>query len=529
MVARANNYFNHQFSPYRTYSFELMPSVRLSKSQYWYGANSTSRKDERIDQLLRDACSALGKDLSVYDSDGDGTIENICIITAGKSEADGGGVECIWPQQVFLHERGGTITVNGKTVDSFSVCAESSRLGTFCHEFAHSLGLQDLYDTDGNGSGGLSQGVWGSLSLMDDGVSNDGGNTPPNFCAIELEQLGIGKSVPMQYGYNILRPLSTSKEYLRIDSDTDGEYFLLECRDNNGWDAFAGAKGLLIYHIDRSVNNSWYSDYFKRNLSAAERWESNQVNCRPDHQCARIITAVPGTRDIASVAYPQSGHTSLGAETDPAFRFWSGATSNQVIHGITTNEDGSISFRIINPVSLREFSVFQDAAILNWVTHSSLPVKECEVLWHKEGDKSISGSKSTKIKFREDGYYSATLENLSPSTSYTVIIKVVCEDGAVHSKTETITTKSFRKGLRPFIYLSLSERTADGAFNKGDRIPLRVYNATEVDHVVWLFNDRLIITGEDGFWHLPGSGTLKARVWFNDGSADVIVKEITAR
>ena len=529
MLVRAEKYFNDQFSPYRSFSFELLPVIRLSRNQAWYGANSTAQKDEHIDQLVRDACSLAGRDLSAYDNDGDGIIDNICIITAGKNEADGGGVDCIWPQQVFLHERAGTFTSGGKTVDSFTVCAETSRLGTFCHEFAHSLGLQDLYDTDGTGSGGRSIGVYGSLSLMDSGLKNNGGDTPPNFCAIELEQLGIGNPVPMQYGFNTLRPLSASKEYLRIESDTEDEYFLLEYRDKNGWDEFAGAEGLIIYHIDKSTNNSWYSDYFKRNLSAAERWQSNQVNCRTDHQCAMVISAIPGTLDVKYTSYPQQGRNSLGSETDPAFRFWSGATSGQTIYNISYLEDGRISFRIITPITMREISAFQDAAILSWVTHNSLQVKECVVSWRKEGDKSASGTSTQKINFREDGYYTAILEKLSPSSTYTVTIKVICEDGAVHSKTETVTTKSYKKGMRPFIYLSLSKRLEDGTFPTGEKIPLRVYNAEDVERVVWLFNDRVITPGEDGFWHLPGSGTLKARVWYNDGSADVIIKKIVAR
>ena len=529
MVARAGNYFNEQFAPYRVYSFDILPTVRLSREQSWYGANSTSRKDERIDQLIRDVCSLITKDLSAYDNDSDGVIDNICLVTAGESESEGGGVDCIWPQQVFLHEQGGTFTVGSKTVDSFTVCAEKSRLGTFCHEFCHSLGLMDLYDTDGNGSGGTTPGVLGTLSLMDKGLNNNGGDTPPNFCAIELEQLGIGKQVPMLYGYNALKPISSSKEYMRIESDTVDEYFLLEYRDKNGWDEFANAEGLLIYHIDRSINNSWYSDYYKRNLIAAERWENNQVNCRPDHQCALVISAVPGTQNPRYACFPQPGRTSIGAETDPSFRFWSGATSSQMIYNIEKLDDGRIGFRIITPITMREISVFQDAAIFNWVTHSSLSVKECEILWHKEGDKSASGTISKKISYSENGYYAATLEKLSPATTYTVTIKVKCEDESVHSKTEIITTKSYKKGTRPFIYLSLSQRQEDGAFNIGDRIPLRVYNTENVERVVWLFNDRLITPGDDGFWHLSGSGKLKARVWYTDGSADVIIKKITAR
>ncbi len=528
-IARAKDYFNDQFSPDRSFRFDIFPTVKLTKAQSWYGANSTARKDERIDQLVRDACSQLAGDMSAYDNDGDGIIDNICIITSGGNEADGDGVDCIWPQQGYLRERGGTASVSGKTVDCFTVCAEKAGLGTFCHEFAHSFGLQDLYDTDGNGSGGESAGVWGSLSLMDKGIGNDGGNTPPNFCAIELEQLGIGNQLTMVYGYNTLKPISSSKEYIRIDSDTEGEYFLLECRDGNGWDAFAGGCGLLVYHIDRSANNSWYSDYFKRNLSAAERWQSNQVNCRPDHQCARILAATPGTKDVSRIFFPQPGRTVLGAETDPAFRYWSGATASQIIDNITAHSDGSVSFNIIIPVVLYEVSVFQDAVILNWATGSGLDVKECEVSWQADGSQSSYGTHKAKAVKQSEGNYSATLEGLSPATAYRIVIKVICNDGTVHSKTDSFTTKSLQKGVRPFIYMRTVKRNEDGSLPRDGKLPLRVYNAQEAEAVEWSFNEKPITPGSDGYWHVSGSGMLKAIVHYSDGSTDVIAKELTVR
>lgn len=525
-ISKAKRYFDDQFTGYRVFSFDVLPVVKLQKTMSWYGANSTARKDERIDQLVRDACALVNRDLSVYDNDGDGIIDNICIISAGESESDGGGVSCIWPQQGFLSERGGTISVSGKTVDSFTVCAEESGFGTFCHEYAHSFGLQDLYDTDGNGSGGTSAGVWGSLSLMDEGSKNDGGNTPPNFCAVELEQLGIGKPVELRQGYHTLRPVSSSKEYLRIESDSDGEYFLLECRDKSGWDAYAGGGGLLVYHIDRSANNSWYSDYYKHNLSAAERWSYNQVNCRPDRQCARIIPAVPNAREVKNVFFPQPGHSALGAETDPPFKYWSGATSELLIHKISVLDDGSVSFSVIIPITMREISAFQDAAILNWSADNSLDVKECQVSWHKEGNSTVSGTSTMTIPKQEDGFYYAILEKLSPATEYSATIKLICEDGSVHSKSGKFTTKSMQKNVRPFIYLRFTRRSEDGRFYAGESIPLRVYNAQDVQNVTWYFNDRPIFPDNGGFWLITGSGTLKAKVWYKDGSADVIIKEI---
>ena len=528
-VISAQIYFNDQFSPYRSFSFELLPAVRLSREQAWYGSNSTSRKDERIDQLVRDACALVSRDLSVYDNDNDGFIDNICIICAGKSEADGYGVDCIWPQQGYLKDRGGTFNRNGKTADCFTVCPELSGLGIFCHEFAHSFGLQDLYDTDGNSSGGQSLGLWGSLSLMDDGLNNNHCNTPPNFCAIELEQLGIGTPIELTTGRLTLRPISSGKEYLRIDSDVENEYFLLECRDNKGWDAYIGGEGLLVYHIDKSANNSWYSDYYKRNLSAAQRWEFNQVNCRPDHPCALVLAAVPGTDSVREVFFPQNGHSSLGSDTDPAFRFWSDATSELIVTNIE-NSTGGVSFDIIRPISINQVNVFQDAAAFNWAVDESLEADDCELSWAPLNGGSISsGHGSSRVGKQNNGLFYYTIENLQPDVRYKAVIRVLCKDGSVHTRNLSFNTKSLQPGIRPFIYLNFEARNEDGSFNAGERIPLRVYNAQNAVSVRWFFNDVIIFPDSDDFWQMKESGILKARVSFSDGSSDIIVKKLTVK
>ncbi len=528
-ISRARDYFNDQFSPKKSFSFDILPTVKLSRSVDWYGANSTSLKDARADDIVREAFAALKTDFSVYDNDGDGYIDNICIIAAGRSEADGYGADRIWPQHIYMHDRSGTVMRDGKTADSYTICVESSSLGVFCHEFGHSFGLQDLYDTDDNGSGGTTAGVWGSLSLMDKGSGNNGGDTPPNFCAIELEQLGLGNPIELKRGYHRLRPISQSKEYLRIDTDIQDEYFLLECRDKSGWDAYAGGSGLVIYHIDKSSNNSWYSDIFGRNLTARERWQYNQVNCRPDHPCARVLSAIPGTRTISGVFFPQPGRTTISAETDPALKYWSGDTSPLALTGIETDSDGSVSFNVITPMIMREMYVFQDAAILSWSTDNTLDVQSCDISWHAEGDNSYYGTKTATADRVSDEHFSKTIENLSPATSYTVRIRVLCKDGSVFSHSMEFSTKSRPKGMKPFIYLTTLSRQEDGSCLVGDKLPLRVYNSSGAVRVQWYFDDMRIVTERDGFWYIPYSGVLKAQLWYSDGSSDIIIKKLNAR
>ena len=518
-VQKAQDYFSDQFSPARTFTFDVLPTVKLSYPVSHYAYNTSSLRDAGLDEALRAACIQTKTDFSVYDNDGDGVIENICIITAGNSEADGGGVNCIWPQHIFLHDRGGTLSIGGKTADSFSICTEFATDRIFCHEFAHHFGLQDMYDTDGKLSGGSSKGLWGALSLMDDGTGI------PNFCAVELEQLGIGTRLQLSEGHFRLRPISKAKEYLRIDSDNQGEYFLLECRDRSGWDAGIDGAGLVIYHIDRSLADSWYSDMYRRNLTAAERWSLNQVNCRPEHQCARVVEAVPGAERISEIFFPQPGHNTFGSETDPPFRYWSGATSGLALSGITLEADGSISFEVITPLGITGCDVFQDAAIISWAVPASLSVKECWLSWHAVDNPSQKGSLS--LNTNVTGLYASTITGLVPQTAYQATVRVVCTDGSIYSKSLEFKTKLQIQGARPYIWLGSLERNGNGSFKAGGKIPLRIYNPGDATAVYWYFDGLRVYPGDDGWWEINSNGILKAEVWRPDGSKDVIVKRIT--
>ena len=523
-VSLAEEYFRKQFGD--SFRFDIFPTVRLSREIHYYGANTTQRHDDRIDQAVREACRLCGRSLQPYDNDGDNVVDNVMLIVAGPDESDGAGVEYIWPQQDYLSARGGVLLLNGLTIDSFCTCTEFSKLSKLCHEFAHTLGLQDMYDTDGNGSGGTSKGLWGSLSLMDSNTGPDSG-TPPNFNAIELEQLGLGNPLPFRLGYNTIRPISSSKDYLRINTDTEDEYFLLECRDNEGWDSVAGGRGLIIYHVDRSANTSWYSDFYGHNLTAAERWSLNQVNCRPDHQCARVIEALPGTSDRSKIFFPQEGRKTFGSETDPPFRYWNGNTSDYALDAITLNGDGSVSFNLIIPVRIELYQVFQDAAIIRWHLDSSCGSRECTISWYPDGQRS--SSRSAQVGMQNDGTFYYILENLKPSTNYQLSITATNPNGVKYSKSLSFTTKSRQSTSYPFIYLSTMTRNPDGSFPSGSAFPMRIYNAGDVKRVDWYYNGRYIEPFTDGYWHFYISGELKAVIWYEDGSSEIISKTITVR
>ena len=532
-VLSAQEYFNDQSWDEREFVFDIAPAVTLSKGYAYYGSNYSDRRDAQLGDAVREACrlSSGQVDFSLYDNDNDGNVDNVFVLFAGPSEADGADAESIWPQYGSLGDYGLSLSMNGKSVDSFAVSCELASddglnpqpagIGIFCHELAHHFGLHDLYDTDGDSSGGMSKGLW-NTSLMDFGCKNLDGQCPPNLGAPDLETLGAGTCEELKTGDYTLEPVNRSRRYLKYETDTEGEYFLFECRAPEGWDEPLGNGGLLIYHIDKSENPAGMSDYYGRELTAAERWEYGQINCRPDRQCAEIVSADPEAAEASDIFFPHGRRDSFGSDTDPAFRTWDGGTSGLALIDIRRNGDGSVSFSVVRPVSISSTTVFQDAAIVNWDIDERLAENMgFEIEW--------TDGKTVWSDRADCGTDSYTIEGLEAQTAYRVTVRLMISEHQKYSASASFLTKVYRSGTYPYIYLSGASRNTDGSFISGTRIPLRVFNATGVAEVRWYLDGAGIETEPDGLYTIEREGRLEAEILYEDGTSERIIKEIRIR
>lgn len=539
LMAKAKSYFDDQFDGKRVFNFDVSPIATLSRGYAYYGENDSDGLDKRALAAVQEAVNLVDDDVdfSLYDF--------VYVFYAGGSPADGSADDDhIWPHSASNIR----LITNEKTFRNYAMSSELMKsdnsgriilagIGTFCHEYGHQLGLRDMYDSDYEKSGGRADGLWWTTSLMDGGCYNDDTNTPPCLNAIELEQLGIVEPEKLAIGDYDLKPLSTNKRILRMDTDNPGEYYLFECRTKSGWDQFIGAPGgLLIYHVDRSQNETGYSEYYERNLTAAERWEYNEVNARRDHSCAQLIAADPTIQayyydsekeqyyfdlsTIPNIFFPSvSGFNEYSAKSPKPFRFWSGQLSPLSILNIKRVE-GSSNFVVAGPITLDDKYVYQDAIILNWHTDYS-------AFENIPANITFEGPDETKqfsVRPYEKGKFSVTIDGLKPKTNYSYTITF--GDGSEEDSTMigTFTTKAIN-GL-PFIYLQDTKRTITGYFTAESMLPLRVYNAVDAVAVRWYLDGRSISTGADGFYHLRSGGLLKAVVFYPDGSKDIITKKI---
>ena len=505
-VREAEAYFNRQFDGQVTFEFVLAPVTVLSHGIAYYGQNYPDRKDVRLREAFLEACTARQGDVDFarFDNDGDGTVDNVFLLAAGPGEDDGGGESAFWPRQGRLSAEGGVIEPGGWRIDGFAVSTEG-RTGIFCHEFGHVLGLADLYDTDGEESGGRSRGMWGT-SLMDEGCQT---HPLPDFGALEFDLLGLGRCDTLRTGPYRLDPLATGRRYLKAPTDTPDEFFLFECREGM----------LLISHIDRSENPAGYSPRFDQDLTARERWDLGAVNDNPEHPCARLVPADTAATDLRGIPWPGDGADSFGSDTPSAFRGWSGHGTGLALTGIRTEADGSVSFDVIEPIVLTDLILYQDAAVLSWKPDPSLQgIAGYTVRW-TDGEQTFLRQLGP-----EAGTY--TLEHLRPQTGYSATVQVRLSERERYSATVRFVTKVYRAGTFPYIYLNSVRRNIDGTFPPGSRLPLRVFNATEVEEVQWFFDGTRIRPEMDGGYTLRRSGLLSARILHTDGTSETLYKEI---
>ena len=491
-VAEVQRYFDRQYGGTQSFRFDLAPAVRLPRPLAWYGANFPGQRDLHLGDAVREAglaASEAGVDLRSYDM--------LCLLYPGPGEDNGGGEDDIWPQL-------GRLSAHG--IDRYIACP-AGRPGILAHEFGHALGLSDLYDTDGEASGGTTRGLWG-ISLMDEGCK---GAQIPDFTAVEYEVLGLGRCDTLPKGSYKLPPLLQGHRYAKILTDRTDECFLFEAREG----------GLLVYHLDRSDAPAGYCERWDSWMSARERWENDAVNDCPDHPCARIIPARSDAASVAEARFPQAGISSFGSDSPVPMRSWSGKSPGLALTGIRTEADGSVSFDVIEPVALTGLTVYQDAAVIRWQTAGELVPRGFELRW-TDGTDSFSREMGPEARV-------CTLEGLRPQTLYRFSLTVRCAEDARFSVDESLTTKVYRDGSYPYIYLNGAMRNSDGSFPAGSRLTLRVFNAIGAQQVRWFFDGEPIVPEADGSSLLTRPGTLRAQIFYADGHSESIFKTITVR
>lgn len=328
---------NGQFTP----SFDVYGPVTLPNKQSYYGSNDAYGNDMYPEQMVIDGCKLLDSQINFkdYDTDGDGYVDNVFVFYAGQGEASGGSDNTVWPHQWDIESAGKTLTLDNVKISRYACSNEwdgskPDGIGTFVHEFSHVMGLPDLYHTSSN-SAYYTPGEW---SVMDYGPYNNDGRTPPTYSIFERNAFGwIDPMVLDQTPREVeLSHILKSNEGCIIPTSSDNEFFLLENRQQSGWDAYLPGHGMLIWHIDYN----------------ASVWTNNSVNNTKSHQYVDIEEAnnKPTSTSPTAVrdwAFPGTSgtYTSFTDDTTPGMKTWKGAKLGIPLTEIAEN-NGTITFNV---------------------------------------------------------------------------------------------------------------------------------------------------------------------------------------
>ncbi|MDE7387918.1 MAG: M6 family metalloprotease domain-containing protein, partial [Muribaculaceae bacterium] len=419
------SYFRDNSNGVFDLTFDVFGPVTVSRDVKFYCEDELN-----MWYLVEEACRLVDDQVnfSDYDRDFDGVIDNIYIFYAGPGAATGGDPsDCIWQHasdvellsgQQFLfdgvrlnHYACSNEYRDVKNQETGRVERQTEGIGTVCHEFSHVLGLPDLYDV--NYAGNASPGAW---DVMDTGCHLNESRTPAAFSA--LDRMLLGWLEPEEIGNTprtlSLRSIDSNCAY-RIPTASPEEYFLLENRQQTGWDAALPGHGLLVWRIN------YQADY----------WAANQVNTGRGSSHAIIVCADGhyGEGTYPSDPYPGTGKvTGLSDDGYPNMLSSRGERTNTPLSGIT-EAGGIISFDVCRTVTfldkvqgLRASDVTPTAFTAEW---DAIPMSPGYVV-------NVTTASGDHVGIYKDLNVAATsvrVSGLEPETDYLFTVRGVA--GAV--------------------------------------------------------------------------------------------------
>jgi len=257
---------------------------RMPKTYAYYcdGQSGFGTYPQNASKLVEDACTIADPDVdfSFYDNPGigwmDGYADGLIVAFSGPgAEGMGGGGNLLWSHVggVFRDD----LFLDGVQIQVYALCPEESfdetinKIGVYCHEYGHVLGLPDLYDygydTDGIGYWSLmASGSWGGGD----------GSLPVHFDAWCKSQLGWLEVINIDANTNNLSAPAIEFNPVAYRLWKNGsigpEYFLISNRAKYGYDTEIPGVGLMIYHVDENV---WDNDDNWHRLVDVEQADGN--------------------------------------------------------------------------------------------------------------------------------------------------------------------------------------------------------------------------------------------------------------
>ncbi|MDC3415834.1 M6 family metalloprotease domain-containing protein [Aquibacillus salsiterrae] len=395
--------------------------------------NGNENGDAHMGELVRDALKAADDQVDFSKYAVDGEVPNVFIIHEGTGAEFSRDPAQIWSHKWNLlsalyygkyYETGETapvaegvpvnewinetiaedMTYDGVIVDNYNIQPEiggnvagfdlatgeykeekvtgpyPAQAGVYAHEFGHSLGLPDFYDTlySSEGVGNYSMMAGGSWMSFPD-ANAYGGNSPTHFDPFSKTFLGWVNPIEVTPEDGVQELTLPSIDQANADNgivkmevpgSNGTEYFLFENAQQSGFNkGFSNqgedSHGLLVWHVDENILNLYQTAGFRPNNVENwmnKRFQSNQSEVASDgtvvtHYGLSVVQA-DGNYDLEK--YVNRGDAGdffqTGDEITPnssnvhtgSYYFWQEnsavpASSGINVTDIVENEDGSIT------------------------------------------------------------------------------------------------------------------------------------------------------------------------------------------
>lgn len=289
---------------------QVVGPYKLPKTlaQYAHSDSGTGTAFPNARTMAAYALQAANADVNFapFDNDGNGYVDAFIVVHAGPGAEVTGNPGDIWSHKWVLPSEA---AVDGTRVFAYLTIPDDARIGVCCHEIGHLVfGWPDLYDTDGSSEG------LGNWCLMAGGSWNNNGDTPAHPSAwCKAQQGWVSVDNRTTNGNVTVDSVQSSHTVLRLwkNGSPGQEYFLVENRRKTNFDAHLPGEGLLVFHVDESIDGN--SDEAHPQVALAQADGKNQLgngsnrgdggDCYPGQSDNRSFTAAsnPSSRSYGGV------------------------------------------------------------------------------------------------------------------------------------------------------------------------------------------------------------------------------------
>ena len=326
-------------------------SLQVSRPRTYYeekssvapdGYEDDTEKANRELTLVTEICNLLNSQLTddiVVDQNGDDIVDNLTIVLSNGSEI--GNRHLLWPHRSDLMlPADKSPRIKGKRMTSYLMVFDYANgygsnfnglrlnTGVLCHEMSHSLGTYDLYHV----SDKLNPvGVWDLMSDNQQQAQQMTVYTKQRYCKWVDEIPEI--SAPGTYTLNPVGGQSKEHIAYKIKPVGHDEYFVVEYRKQEGYDATIPESGLIVYRVNPTLSGG------NVNYNGTTRLDEQYV-FRPGG-----TTTADG--DILKAAFSQeSGRTAFGGLAAEKPFYSDGTEAHFAIDGVTACGE-TISFNLL--------------------------------------------------------------------------------------------------------------------------------------------------------------------------------------